>query len=194
LIDPPPIELVTERVVMRVAHSDEAQAVVDFQTKNRAHFARWDPRRGPEFFSTVFWRERLHADARAALEDRAYRFFLFSREAPDRVIGHVHFANVVRGAFHSCHLGFGLDRDLEGKGVMREALERAIDWAFEEALLHRIEANHRPDNVRSAGLLRRLGFVPQGYARDYLRIDGAWHDHVLTALLNSDWTPPPSEF
>jgi len=37
-------------------------------------------------------------------------------------------------------------------------------------------------------VLRRLGFVPQGYARDYLRIDGEWRDHVLTALVNARWS------
>ena len=39
-------------------------------------------------------------------------------------------------------------------------------------------------NERSGAVLRRLGFVPEGYARDYLFIDGAWRDHVLTARIN----------
>lgn len=36
----------------------------------------------------------------------------------------------------------------------------------------------------SARLLERLGFVKEGYAREYLHIDGAWRDHVLTARTN----------
>jgi len=41
-----------------------------------------------------------------------------------------------------------------------------------------------PHNARSGRLLERLGFVNEGLAKDYLFIDGAWRDHVLTARLN----------
>jgi ribosomal-protein-alanine N-acetyltransferase len=67
---------------------------------------------------------------------------------------------------------------------MSEALERAIRYLFDDLLLHRIEANHMPSNTRSAKLLARLGFEREGYARDYLFIDGAFRDHVLTSLTN----------
>ncbi len=181
------IELVTKRLAIRMGAPEDASEVADFFAENRAHFAPWDPHRDASFFTAEFWRERLIVDARAANEDRAYRFFVFESE---RVIGHAHFSNLVRGAFQCCHLGFGIAAHREGRGLMREALERAIAWAFDEASLHRIEANHRPENVRSGALLRRLGFVPQGYARDYLHIDGQWRDHVLTALLNERWKAP----
>ncbi len=59
-----------------------------------------------------------------------------------------------------------------------------IDYAFRELRLHRIMANYRPENGRSGRLLERLGFVREGYARDYLFIDGAWRDHVLTSKTN----------
>jgi ribosomal-protein-alanine N-acetyltransferase len=43
--------------------------------------------------------------------------------------------------------------------------------------------------VRSARHLDRLGFVREGLAKDYLFIDGAWRDHVLTALVNPQFNP-----
>ena len=48
-----------------------------------------------------------------------------------------------------------------------------------------------PTNERSARLLRRLGFAVEGYARDYLLLDGQWRDHVMTALINRDWKRVP---
>jgi ribosomal-protein-alanine N-acetyltransferase len=57
-----------------------------------------------------------------------------------------------------------------------------VGFAFETLRLHRVMANYQPINERSGKLLRRLGFVTEGYARDYLFINGAWRDHVLTAL------------
>ncbi|MNL86782.1 ribosomal-protein-S5-alanine N-acetyltransferase [compost metagenome] len=45
-------------------------------------------------------------------------------------------------------------------------------------------ANYIPENERSGALLKRLGFEVEGLARDYLKINGAWRDHVLTARIN----------
>ena len=70
---------------------------------------------------------------------------------------------------------------------MSEALRAATAWIFGELRLHRIMANYRPENARSGRVLERLGFVREGFAKDYLFIDGAWTDHVLTALT----TPHP---
>ena len=50
-------------------------------------------------------------------------------------------------------------------------------------------ANYIPENERSGRLLARLGFTREGLAKDYLFIDGAWRDHVLTALANPDFDP-----
>ena len=50
--------------------------------------------------------------------------------------------------------------------------------------------NHLPTNVASAQLLRRLGFTVDGYARDYLYIDGAWRDHVLTSITSPSSAAP----
>ena len=50
-------------------------------------------------------------------------------------------------------------------------------------------ANYMPDNLRSAALLKRLGFEVEGLAKNYLYINGQWRDHVLTSLTNADWNP-----
>jgi ribosomal-protein-alanine N-acetyltransferase len=67
---------------------------------------------------------------------------------------------------------------------MFEALQALVRYAFEDLKLHRIMANYMPANERSGRLLRRIGFVVEGYARDYLHLDGAWRDHILTSLTN----------
>lgn len=76
---------------------------------------------------------------------------------------------------------------------MTEALRLATCFVFDDLHMHRIMANHGPQNQRSARVLRRLGFVVEGYARKYLLVHGEWHDHVLTALTNDRWIPPDPE-
>jgi ribosomal-protein-alanine N-acetyltransferase len=70
---------------------------------------------------------------------------------------------------------------------MFEALTDAIRFVFEGLNLHRIMANYMPRNQRSGNLLKRLDFFVEGYARDYLLINGKWEDHILTSLLNPNW-------
>ncbi len=43
-----------------------------------------------------------------------------------------------------------------------------------------------PENEASRKLLEKVGFQYEGYAREYLRIDGDWRDHLLYALLRED--------
>lgn len=57
--------------------------------------------------------------------------------------------------------------------------------------LHRLQANVRPENRRSAALLQRLGFEEEGLAREYLYIDGAWRDHRMFALRNAGFAGAP---
>lgn len=84
-------------------------------------------------------------------------------------------------------IGYSLAADAQGHGYMVEAVRGAVAYAFRELRLHRVMANYMPHNRRSGAVLRRAGFTVEGYARDYLRIDGRWEDHVLTAIVNPGW-------
>ena len=67
---------------------------------------------------------------------------------------------------------------------MFAALDASVEHAFQRLKLHHVMANYRLGNTRSGSLLTRLGFLNEGVARRYLKIDGAWTDHVLTAKIN----------
>jgi ribosomal-protein-alanine N-acetyltransferase len=182
-------EIETERLVLRLARPSMAASQLRFMAANHAgHLDRWSPRPSPDFFTELFWRDRLAQAMEDYIGGRAARFVLQARGTGEDgpIVGHVNYTNIVRGVFLACHLGYQIARDAEGRGLMAEALRAANRWVFTELRLHRIMANHHPDNVRSARVLERLGFVREGYARDYLYIDGAWRDHVLTALVNPE--------
>lgn len=119
--------------------------------------------------------------------DRAVRCFLMQRDQPDLVIGAASLTNIVRGSAQFCHLGYSIDQKWEGKSLMKESLQSLTSFGFVAMNLHRIMANYQPTNDRSGWLLRSLGFTVEGYARDYLNIDGRWKDHILTSLTNPNW-------
>jgi [ribosomal protein S5]-alanine N-acetyltransferase len=186
-----PPTLVTPRVVVRMAEPDDASAIVRYFTESREHLAPSRPHMDADFFTEEFWRAQAHAARAEFRADRSARFFVWDGEESGRVIGNANFTQIVRGAAHYCVLGYGIAADREGRGLMREALEAGIGYVFGELRLHRIMANYVPTNHRSGALLRRLGFQVEGYARDYLFLDGAWRDHVLTARTNPDWQGEP---
>ncbi len=179
----------TPRLLLTLPAPERAPAMAAYFLRNSEHFAPWDPPRPPGFFTDGFWRRKLAVNREELAAGLSARFFVHDRD--DEVVGMVNFTNIARGPFQGCNLGYGLDQARQGRGLMTEALRRALAWAFEDLGLHRVEANYVPTNERSGAVLRRLGFVVEGYARDYLFIDGRWRDHVRTALTNPNPQPPP---
>jgi ribosomal-protein-alanine N-acetyltransferase len=144
------------------------------------------------------WRSAINIDCKTQLikweqefkEGRSIRFLLFLKEDPEgAIIGFCNFSQIFRGPFQACYLGYHIDETLEGKGLMSEAVAKAIQYMFEKQKLHRVMANYMPSNKRSARLLEKLGFVVEGLAKKYLLINGQWEDHVLTSLTNDNWLP-----
>jgi len=174
--------LETPRARIRVAQITDATRLLRYRLENRTHLAPWEPLRGSEFYTVEHCIQTIGQSRQNAEQDRGYPLLVFDH-AEHAILGTFTFANLVRGAFQACHLGYGLAARMQGQGLMREVLEVGIAWAFDELGLHRLMANYMPRNERSARLLASLGFEREGYAKRYLQIAGAWEDHVLTALI-----------
>jgi ribosomal-protein-alanine N-acetyltransferase len=109
---------------------------------------------------------------------------LVAREtASGQVVGVVNINEIVAGAFQSAYLGYYGMSNFSRKGLMTEALRAAINLAFDDLGLHRLEANIQPENHASISLVRRLGFQKEGFSPRYLRINSKWQDHERWALL-----------
>jgi ribosomal-protein-alanine N-acetyltransferase len=178
-------EIVTERLLVGLPPRDAAARMLAFYAENRAHLDPWSPPHPPGFFTERYWRERIaawHSEFRAGTSARFV--FVERSDASGPIVGHASFTQVVRGPFQACYLGYAIDARREGLGYMTEGLAASIRFVFDEMRLHRVMANYVPTNERSGSVLRRLGFVVEGYARDYLFVGGAWRDHVLTSLTN----------
>jgi ribosomal-protein-alanine N-acetyltransferase len=105
----------------------------------------------------------------------------------DAIVGVFNIGEIVRGLFKSAYLGYYAFAPHAGAGYMSEGLELVLQVAFRVLKLHRVEANVQPTNRRSLALVRRAGFVREGYSRRYVRVAGRWRDHVRMALLAEDW-------
>ena len=183
----PPFRIETPRLLVRLVEPEDVDEVIAYDRRNAQHFAMWAAGTNPDAFNREKRRERIARRRAEADADTGYGF-VAHLHGHQRIVAGISLNHVVRFAFLACHLGYSVDKEQEGKGLASEAVEAVVKFAFETLGLHRLMANYQPTNERSGRLLRRLGFVPEGYARDYLFINGAWRDHVLTALVNSNGT------
>jgi ribosomal-protein-alanine N-acetyltransferase len=177
--------LTTARLVLRIAAPAYAAHLLAYHRENRAHLARWSPPEAPDADTVEHHRARLIEHREDYVQGRSAQFVLLHRgHADSPIVGTCGLSQIVRGPFQACYLGYAIAASCEGQGLMSEAVEAVVRFGFESLKLHRIMANHVPDNHRSARLLSRLGFVSEGYAHAYLWVGGAWRDHVLTARTN----------
>jgi len=183
---PPPFRLAGRRAELRAPDRNDWQQWAELRSASRAFLAPWEPTWSDDALSRAAFKRRL---ARYALEwhsDQGYTFLLFRLE--DRaLVGGISLTNVRRGVAESCSIGYWIGQRFARQGFMTEGLELSLRFAFERLRLHRVEAACLPHNAPSRGLLLKTGFREEGYAREYLCIDGKWQDHVLFGLLASEW-------
>ena len=173
----------TERLLLKLLEPHRSDLMINFRIDNRNYLKPWEPLRPAEFFTRGFWDYQL----RHAIQD--YRdgnslCLVIMDGADTEVMGVCNFTNIVRGTFLACQLGYALAEKHQGQGLMFEALTHGIDFIFTQLGLHRVMAAYIPRNDRSGRLLKRLNFVEEGKARQYLKIVGRWEDHILTSLVN----------
>lgn len=173
----------TERTRITLVRADDADDLSAYYLRNADHLVPWEPLRPDGYHTVAAWKDRARDFAAEILKGFAYRYVV-RLEGHREIIAVANFTNVVRGAFLACHLGYSIDGRMQGRNIMFEVLDSLIPHMFDKYGLHRVMANYIAENARSGTLLQRLGFEVEGRARDYLKIQGQWRDHVLTARIN----------
>ncbi len=166
---------------------DDAPRLAELLRRNRAFLAPTAPERAEAYFTE----DCQHDLVVAALEEHERGTTLPHVVLDDEgdVVGRVTLSQVVRGPLQSASLGYWVDERHTGRGLATEAVREVTRLAFAELGLHRVEAGTLVDNTASQRVLERCGFVRYGLAPTYLRIAGAWRDHVLYQLIAPAWRP-----
>ena len=175
-----PATLQHGEVRLRPLRYGDARAWRAVRRRNAAWLQPWDAtvppgghERATTFRSLV---ARLNRNARHGLG------MPFVLEVDGRFVGQVTVNNIVRGSAQFASIGYWLDRDVAGRGVMPTAVALVIDHCFRSAGLHRIEVAIRPENTNSLRVVEKLGIREIGFAPRFLHIDGGWRDHRIYAI------------
>lgn len=126
-------------------------------------------------------------------DDGTNQGFLIRIRGTGAAAGMVNINSIIRGRYQGASLGYAAFAPSAGHGYMTEGLAAALQHAFTELRLHRLEANIQPANEASLALVQRLGFRYEGLSPAYLYIDGSWQDHERWAVTApAPWTPDPT--
>lgn len=176
------LQLQGRAVYLRPPSSRDYKSWATLRAESRAFLEPWEPTWPERDLSRAAFRARLGAYAREMELGEAYPFFIFRRE-DDALLGAIRLFHVRRGVSLSGTIGYWLGQPFVRQGHMADAVETLIRFAFHGLGLHRLEAACMPENHASATLLAKCGFSEEGYARAYLKINGAWRDHRLFGLV-----------
>jgi len=185
LLGLPAVRLEGQRVVIRPPAARDWSVWAELRAASRDFLAPWEPTWPPDALTRAAFTRRLKRQTTEWREDEGYSFLVFERKN-GTLVGGIGLSNVRRGVAQTATMGYWVGQNHARRGYISDATRLALDFAFQHLGLHRVEAACLPTNQASRGLLEKVGFQHEGHARGYLRIDGAWRDHVLYAILRDD--------
>lgn len=173
------------RIYLRPPKQGDWRAWVAIRQASRDFLTPWEPTWPYDALTRGAFRRRVRAYHQEMRQGTSYSFLIFQRR-DDELLGGVTLSNIRRGVAQTGSLGYWVGAPHARQGYMSEGLAAVLDFSFGHLGLHRVEAACLPSNDASRALLTKMGFREEGYARQYLRINGIWQDHVLFALLRDD--------
>jgi ribosomal-protein-alanine N-acetyltransferase len=175
--------LLGSRVTLRAPRAHDFQAWQSLRKSSRAFLKPFEPRWTEADLARSVYRERLRRGRQEALGGTDFTFFVFFDDGGvERLAGGVTLSNIRRRAAQFATLGYWMGEPYAGRGLMTESVGLVVAHAFDGLLLHRLHAAFLPHNMASRRVLEKNGFQEEGYAENYLQIDGKWADHVLFGL------------
>ena len=179
--DPLP-SIAGEGVMLRTPQVTDYSDWAALREASREFLAPWEPTWPADDLSRSAFRRRIRRYTEDLRTDQGYAFLII-RSADDALVGGLTLANIRRGVAQAGSLGYWMGQPHARHGYMTAAVRAVIPFAFTTLRLHRLEAACIPTNTGSIRLLENTRFVREGYARDYLCINGIWQDHLLYGRL-----------
>jgi [ribosomal protein S5]-alanine N-acetyltransferase len=176
-----------ERVMLRPPQMADFAEWAALRERSRDFLKPWEPIWPADDLTRGAFRRRLKRYAEDQRADLSYSFFIALK--PEGVlVGGITLANIRRGVAQAGSIGYWVGEPHARHGILTAALRALVPFSFVTLRLHRLEAACIPTNVASIALLEKSGFQREGYARQYLCINGMWQDHLLYARIKDE--PP----
>jgi ribosomal-protein-alanine N-acetyltransferase len=169
-------------ILLRIPQAPDYADWTTLREGSRDFLTPWEPTWPADDLSRSAFRRRIRRYSEDLRTDQGYAFLII-RTSDNTLVGGLTLANIRRGVAQAGSIGYWMGRPFVRQGYMTAAVRAIIPFAFASLRLHRLEAACIPTNAGSIGLLEKTGFVREGYAREYLCINGIWQDHLMYGRL-----------
>ncbi len=170
-------------VTLRSPRASDHEAWAGLRQASYAWLQPWEPIWPEDDLTRPAFKRRLSIYGREMEAGNAWPFFIFA-DSDQSLVGAITLSNIRRGVAETGTLGYWIGQRFAGQGLGTAAVRAMVGYAFDELKLHRVEAACVPDNAASRRVLEKTGFELEGQARAYLKINGAWADHLLFGVVN----------
>ena len=179
------MNLTGDKIYIRFFETADAEALLDMHVRNGELFQKYSPTFDGEYYTLESKRAFIINSIKEREEDKKYSFGIFSKD-DGKLVGDVSLFHIFRGPLQKCLIGYSMDKQYHGRGYATEAVSLAVEFAFRELKLHRIEAGTMLSNIGSMKVLEKAGFHKEGIEQKGVKINGNWEDHQIFAVISAD--------
>ncbi|MFJ7649892.1 GNAT family N-acetyltransferase [Lysinibacillus sp. NPDC097279] len=167
---------------VRTFQEKDAQSLMGLVSRNKYFWSTYEPLQRPEYYTVEAQYKKIQESLYLMNSKREFTFGIYEL-GTNNLIGHISLYAIKRLPYSSAFVGYAMDEIYIGKGIVSEAVELVVQFAFEQIGLHRVEAYVSTENSASIRVLEKSGFQQEGLLRKLLYINGQWVDHYMYARL-----------
>jgi Acetyltransferases, including N-acetylases of ribosomal proteins len=173
------------KIFIRFFEDTDAESLLDLHLRNREFFQKYSPTFDNGFYTLDSKRKYINDSAKRREEGKEYSFGIYLKDN-GKLVGSVSLYHIFRGPLQRCLIGYSLDKQYNGNGYTTEAASLAVEFAFNELKLHRVEAGVMLSNIGSMRVLEKAGFHREGIEQKGVKINGQWEDHQTFAIISDN--------
>lgn len=177
--DEPNKIIYTERLILRIFHKADAQAVTKLCNnynifKNTLHLPY------PYSIEDAFLWIEQHLDNYNA--NKSYEFAITDKENGE-LLGAIALSNNQK--FNQGEMAYWIGETFWGKGYATEAAQAILEFAFETKKLHKVFARYFRSNPASGKVLQKIGMKREGTFIDHIIKEEKYEDLVYYGIINT---------
>ena len=177
--------LTGNKIFIRFFENADAESLLDLHLRNAELFQKCSPTFEDDYYTLDSKRKYINDSTKHKEDDKEYSFGIYLKDN-GKLVGGISLFQISRGSLQKCLIGYSLDQQYNGRGYTTEAVSLAVEFAFNELKLHRVEAGVMLSNMGSMRVLEKAGFHKEGIEQKGVKINGQWEDHQIFAIISEN--------
>lgn len=173
---------IDEEITLKMLNAKNAEELYNITNRSRAYLREWLPwldytKSADDSLQFIMNNFQLYAERKGVTAG------IFYKGALAGVAGY----NTIDWTNKIAYIGYWLDIEHQGKGIMTRVVRVLIDHAFNEYDLNRVDIRAASGNMKSQAIPKRLGFTQEGVLRQCEWLYDHFVDHAVYSMLRADW-------